>query len=372
VETAEDFGLAERKCAEFLARTTSLVNHELWQKGYHVVDMKPAHIILRPRPDKSLLRDRNGQIAYALVDYELLERTREHEQAVRTANRRLYLKHMARRFEANAAGPLPAHLQATNLLGVDYIFGRAESTGGLLWVAGRDPDLFNYFLPERWRRTPKKNLSAHNDVFYTHTKDDIHLVWKISRMGESPVLTNPEANHAAAKEYGFNSPFEEFAFALELARNGVKTVYPRAIYMTGRKRETPRPDADTRRYATLAHLRTPDGEPAVREEYDYITIWGFWNGPDELLALQDGRFYQAFSARRAFADKMISKQALEELMRLKAGHLARCGFEELNPKPGHLLISFGPDMQLVLGATGKPEVRLCNFELVRRRQDAQS
>jgi hypothetical protein len=370
VETAEDFRMADRKRAEFLARTTSLVNHELWQKGYHVVDMKPAHIILRPRPDKSLLRDRNGQIAYALVDYELLERTREHEQAVRTANRRLYLQHMARRFEAGTAGPLPAHLQATSLLGVDYIFGRAESTGGLLWVAGKDPDLFNYFLPERWRRTPKKNLSAYNENFYTHTKDDIHLVWKISRMGDTPSLTNPEANQAAAKDYGFNSPFEEFAFALELARNGVKTVYPRAIYMTGRKREAPRPNSDKRRYAALAHLRTPDGEPAVREDYDYITIWGFWNGPDELLALQDGRFYQAFSAKHAFADKMISKEALEEFMRLKAERLARCGFEELNPKPGHLLISFGQDMQMVLAATGKPEVRLCNFELIRRRNNA--
>jgi len=367
VETAEDFGMADRKRAEFLARTTSLVNHELWQKGYHVVDMKPAHIILRPRPDKSLLRDRNGQIAYALVDYELLERTREHEQAVRTANRRLYLKHMARRFEADAAGPLPAHLQATNLLGVDYIFGRAESTGGLLWVAGKDPDLFNYFLPERWRRTPKKSLSAHNEIFYTRTKDDINLVWKISRMGETPLLTNPEADKAAATNHGFNSPFEEFAYALELTRDGIKTVYPRAIYMTGRKREAPRPNADQRRYTALAHLRTPDGEPAVREDYDYITIWGYWNGPDELLALQDGQFYQAFNAKHAFAEKMISQQALEELMRLKAERLGRCGYEDLNPKPAHLLISFGPDMQLVLGATGKPEVRLCNFELIRRR-----
>jgi hypothetical protein len=365
VETAEDFGMADRKRAEFLARTTSLVNHELWQKGYHVVDMKPAHIILRPRPDKSLLRDRNGQIAYALVDYELLERTREHEQAVRTANRRLYLKHMARRFEADTAGPLPAHLQATNLLGVDYIFGRAESTGGLLWVAGKDPDLFNYFLPERWRRTPKKSLSAHNEIFYTRTKDDINLVWKISRMGETPLLTNPEADKASATNHGFNSPFEEFADALELTRNGIKTVYPRAIYMTGRKRETPRPNADQRRYTALAHLRTPDGEPAVREDYDYITIWGYWNGPDELLAAQDGQFYQAFNAKQAFAEKMISKQALEELMLTKADRLARCGFEDLNPKPAHLLISFGPDMQLVLGATGKPEVRLCNFELLR-------
>ena len=372
VETAEDFGLTDRKRVEFLARTTSLLNHELWQKGYHVVDMKPAHIILRPRPDKSLLRDRNGQIAYALVDYELLERTREHEQAVRTANRQLYLKHMARRFEANTAGPVPAHLQAINLLGVDYIFGRAESTGGLLWVAGKDPDLFNYFLPERWRRTPKKNLSAKNEIFYTRTKDDINLVWKISRMGEPPRLTNPEASLADVKGYGFNSPFEEFAFALELARNGVKTVYPRAIYMTGRKRESPRPNADTRRYAALAHLRTPDGEPVVREDYDYITIWGFWNGPDELLAVQDGHFYQAFNAKHAFAEKMISKELLDELMRLKAERLARCGFEDLNPKPDHLLISFGPDMRLVVATTGKPEGRLCNFELIRRRQNAQS
>jgi hypothetical protein len=63
---------------------------------------------------------------------------------------------------------------------------------------------------------------------------------------------------------------------------------------------------------------------------------------------------------------MISKQALEELMRLKVRRLARCGFEDLNPKPDHLLVSFGPDMQLVLATTGKPEVRLCNFELVRR------
>src|ERR1019366_6114898 len=237
VETAEDFGLADRKRAEFLARTTSLVNHELWQKGYHVVDMKPAHIILRPRPDKSLLRDHNGQIAYALVDYELLERTREHEQAVRTSNRQLYLKHMARRFETDTAGPMPAHLRATNVLGVDYVFGRAESTGGLLWVVGKDPDLFNYFLPERWRRTPKKRLSARNQIFHTRTKDNINLVWKVSRMGDAPRLSHPGDHPEEARTYGFNSPFEKFAFALELGRHAVRTVYPRAIYMTGRPRD---------------------------------------------------------------------------------------------------------------------------------------
>ena len=259
VDTAEKFGLEGRAQAEFLARVTSLVTHELWQKGFRVVDMKPAHIILRPQPDQTLLRDRNDQFAYALVDYELLERTPEHEQAVRSVNRQLYLKHMARRFDTDAANPMPAHLRATNVLGVDYIFGRAESTGGLLWVVGKDPDLFNYFLPERWRRTPKKKLSARNQIFHTRTKDNINLVWKVSRMGDSPWLKNPDAHKEAARAYGFNSPFEEFAFAFEMSRHGVRTVYPRAIYMTGRPRGSARPVSDERRFAALADFLTPDG-----------------------------------------------------------------------------------------------------------------
>jgi len=367
VETAEFFHLDGRRRSEFLALATSLVTHELWQKGYRVVDMKPEHVILRPGPKRTLLRDRNGQFVYALVDYELLERTPEHEQAVRTANRQLYLTHMARRFEANVAQPLPAHLRATNILGVDYICGRAESTGGMLWVVGKDPDLFNYFLPERWRRTPKRELSPRNQIFQTRTKDNIYLVWKVSRMGDPPPrLTNPRANKPAAREYGFNSPFEEFAFALELSRNGVKTVYPRAIYMTGRKREQARQAADNRRYSTLAHLRTPEGDPLVRKEYDYITIWGFWNGPDEWLAVADGSFYHAVNAKKAYADKLISKQLLSQLVQLKTEKLARCGFEDLNPKPDHLLLSFDPAQKLVVDSLGKPEARLCNFELVRR------
>jgi len=367
VQTAEKFGFEGRAQAEFLARVTSLVTHELWQKGYRVVDMKPAHIILRPQPDRFLLRDHNDQFAYALVDYELLERTPEHEQAVRGVNRQLYLKHMARRFETDTVKPMPAHLRATNVLGVDYIFGRAESTGGLLWVAGKDPDLFNYFLPERWRRTPKKKLSARNQIFYTCTKDNIHLVWKVSRMGDSPWLKNPEVHKGKARTYGFNSPFEEFAFALEMSRKGMWTVYPRAIYMTGHRRRHARQVSDERRYAALGEFQTPDGEPVARKEYDYITIWGFWNGPDELLAAQDGKFYQACNVKRAFTNKLISEQMLTELNQMVAHRLEQCGFEDLNPKPDHLLISFDSEQKLVLDTMGKPDLRLCNFELLRRK-----
>ena len=369
VEAAEHYNLQEQERAEFLARVTCLATHELWQKGYHVVDMKPQHIILRPDRNKSLLRDRNGQLVYALIDYELLERTPEHEQSVRSANRQIYLKHMARRFEVDDAKPLPAHLRATNLMGVDYIFGRAESTGGLLWVVGKDPDLFNYFLPERWRRTPKKKLSVHNQVFKTSTKDNINLVWRVSRMGDPAWLTGPKSNPNAVHEYGFNSPFEEFAFALALSRQGVRTIYPRAIYMTGSKSEAGEQPADERRFTTLANLLTPEGEPAIRKGCNYITIWGYWNGPDELLAAQDVGHYTAINAKRACANKLISPKVMSELVRAKSAKLAQCGLEDLNLKPDHLLISFDPNQKLVLDSAGKPEVRLCNFELVRQQSN---
>ena len=364
VETADYWRLDTQRRKGFLSQTNSLVIHELAQKGYRVVDMKPQHIILRPRKDRALLRDRHRQIVYALVDYELLQRTPEHEQSVRHASRQFYLWHMARRFDSGRAGPLPSHLAAVNLLGVDYVFGQAESTGGWLWVVGKDPDLFNYFLPERWRRTPKKGLSTRNHVFFTRTKDSVNLVWKVSRMGELPCLAKTSA-HRAALAHGFNSPFEEFALALELTRAGVRTVYPRAIYMTGSQRGEPLGPADDRRYRTLAHLRAPGGEPVLRPDRDYITVWGFWNGPDELLAADDSRHYVAMNARQAQQRNLIQAATVKELLATKTRRLRRNGIEDLNPKPDHLLVSFDAEGELLLDAEGKPDIRLCNFELVR-------
>jgi hypothetical protein len=370
-EVADSWGLAGEIREMLLARATSLVMHELELKGYRVVDMKPAHVIVRLQPDGSLLRDRNGQVVYALVDYELLERTPEHEQAVRSAHRQRYLQHMAKRFEVTSSKPLPAHLKSTTVLGVDYIFGHAESTGGALWVAGKDPDLFTYFLPERWRRTPKESLSVMNQVFKTRTKDNINLVWRVSRLGDTPWLSAGGDQLRAVLEHGYNSPFEEFAYALEMSRAGVRTIYPRAIYMTGHKAGAARSIADHRRYGQLADLRTPDGEAAVSEDHEYITIWGFWNGPDELLALHDGQYYRGIDAEQACQQGLISEETLQDLLTRIRGRLQRAGFEHLNLNPAHLLISLSPANQMATDTVGKPEVRLCNFELVRRLPSAE-
>ncbi len=360
-------GLSSELRAELYERATDRATRELEQKGYRVADMKAAHVIVRQREDGSLLRQPNGELVYALVDYELLERTPEHEQVVRGVHRRHYLSHMARRFEVVPDKPLPLHLRATNVMGVDYIFGHAESTGGLLWVVGRDPDLFNYFLPERWRRTPKELLSSTNQVFRTRTKDNINLVWRVSRVGDTPWLNENAERARDILDHGFNSPFEEFAYALELSRVGVGTIYPRAIYMTGHKGNVSRIIADHRRYDQLADLRTPDGLPAMSKEHDYITIWGFWNGTDEVLAAHDGQFYHGVDVARAQVGGMISEESAVSVLGCARERLDAAGFEDLNLKPDHLLLSFTPENQLVTRQAGKPDFRLCNFELMRRK-----
>jgi hypothetical protein len=77
VEVADALRLPHDSRETFLAQTTRRAIHDLEQHGFRMLDIKPEHIVVRVRPDGSLLRRRSGQLAYALVDYELLERVRE-------------------------------------------------------------------------------------------------------------------------------------------------------------------------------------------------------------------------------------------------------------------------------------------------------
>lgn len=65
-----------------LLALTHRVTGELADKGFRVLDNKPQHFILRPRANGALLR-RDGQLVYALVDFELLERLPAYEQFLR-------------------------------------------------------------------------------------------------------------------------------------------------------------------------------------------------------------------------------------------------------------------------------------------------
>ena len=339
-------------------------NREMNRKGFLVRDSKAHHVIVRPRPARGPARDRSGAILYALVDFELLQRTPQREQAMRAAKRQVYLVKQARRFES--AEDLPGGLTQVTIMGVQYVYGQVGSTGGRLWVVGRDPALFEYFLPEKWRKTQRTQLSASHRTYHTITKDAIHLVWRVSHVGGRPRVDAPAVDERAVRDHGYNSPFEEIALSMELTRSGMETTYPRAVYMTGQKSGGSADVEDDSRYRSHEALRTPEGDPILDRHHDHILIWGYWNGPDEVLAAKDEQIYQGIDASAALREGRITEDEYTRVMESTHRRLGDVGIEDLNPTGSHVLLSLDRSGRLVAGPDGMPTVRICNFELLRR------
>jgi hypothetical protein len=355
------------KRADEMRRLTLKAKAGLERNGFLVVDHKPAHLILRWRGDGTLLRDRDGDYAYALIDFELLQRTPDHEQETQSSRRALYLRHQRDRFASPTTFKHPSHLKPMRIHEVDYVWGRADSTHGMLWVVGHDPDLFDYFMPERWRRTPSKRLSATNESYYTLTKDRINLVWKFSRVGEQADANSAGRCKGEVMAHGYNSPFEEVSIALALKAKGLDTTYPRAIYMSGL--ESARAELyapDDRRYKAQQKMLAPDGHPVLRAGHNYMTIWGFWNGLDEILASKDQAYCRGVNLQEATQNGIITAREAKQLLQREQRKLAAAGYRDLLPKPTHYLLSLRHSGSVVLGADNKPTVRICNFALMRK------
>ena len=74
VEASQVMGMTGETTKKFLAETTLRAVNDLKEHGFRMLDIKPEHVVLRVLSKDSLLRCRTGEPAYALVDYELLER----------------------------------------------------------------------------------------------------------------------------------------------------------------------------------------------------------------------------------------------------------------------------------------------------------
>lgn len=341
------------------------VNGDLEQKGFMVADNKPTHIILRTR-DGQNVKKRDGNLLYGLIDYELLQRTPPHEEVVKKSQRSRYLNLQKTRFSPPSKVTFPLDLKPTQVLGVHYVFGRSESTGGTLWVVGKDPELFNYFLPEKWRYK-QVNLSHRRQTYYVQSKDRIHLVWEVSRLGEMPE-ERPEnsVNYEQLIRFGFNSPFEEVAYALELKQRGIPTTYPRAIYMTGQESPLPNCIIDENRFEHLRNVLTPDGKPVLRLDRDYILIWGYWRGLEDHQAPEERGYWTPIDVTRAAAKGLIRQQELPEIIEQQRQRLAAVGYEDMTLSGEHILLSYIPEGAIKRGSDGNYELRQCNFEMLRK------
>jgi hypothetical protein len=348
-----------------IAELTLRAEHEMRVLGFEVADRKPHHIIVQVNGDHSLGKKEDNQVCYGVVDYELLHYTAEGERDFTRGRRKEYLTRQAERFTTKDL-VFPPNLFPVNIMGVDYVYGHTESSGGAAWVVGRDPSLFDYFLPERWRRTPKTQISESQAMYHTVTKDNINLVWVYSNCGVAPNMDPYYQAEEKVLKHGYNSPFEEIALAMILNDRGILTTYPRAVYMTGHETNISKDIIDNSRFISHAGILTPDGYPTLREGRAYITIWGYFNGPDEMLAVEDGNYYTGITALHAYKRGLITMQLYAGLLDETRERLAQVGYEDINLRGSHIMLSFDKAGRLVGKGPDNPEVRVSNFEFIRK------
>ena len=257
---------------------TPRVIEDLRCRGFRVLDNKPKHFILRRRGNGSMLRDRDGRLAYGLVDFELLQRTEEHHKRFKATQSERYSSLQLPRGESATASP-PSRLRLVTVFGINYVFGTAPD-GGRLWVVGRNPALFDYFVPDRWRRTTRAKLSSHKEVYRTRTRDNVLLVYRRSRVGTRPRVDPLLESGQRIREHGINSPFEECAIAERLRQMGIPTTFPRAIHRTGHHSTRSVFLRDDRRFHDHAGILTPEEtpQPILAPDYDYYTLWDCFRG----------------------------------------------------------------------------------------------
>ncbi len=418
--------LGDREFAAITPRVTG----DMAAKGFRVIDNKPKHYILRPRADgRGLLRDRTGELAYGLVDFEFLQRTQERERAHASAQRGRFWSLRTRRPGDVAPS---ADARTVRVFETDWLFSPL-SDGGKLWVRGADPGLFDYFMPDRWRRTPRVKLSETSQTFRTRTRDGLHVIYRLSRCGLRPHADPLTDRGRRIREHGYNSAFEEAAIAELLPPLGIPTVVPQAIYRTAHETTQAPHLRDPRRFASHAHLLTPEDppEPMLSPRHDYYTIWVAFRGQlpprgpsadadrgiidleraveDQLLSAEESAAALESARRRlvrrglpaqglaaedlvvrldphggvartpggevamllgidlltAYEFGLLGEEAYRELLLRSDERLRAADHEKLDPTGRHLLLTMDPDGRFERDAAGWVRTVLASFALVR-------
>jgi hypothetical protein len=113
----------------------------------------------------------------------------------------------------------------------------------------------------------------------------------------------------------------------------------------------------------------PDGAPVLQRERNYITIWGYWNGTDEVVAGEERHraHCRGINGAQALAEGRIDAAQLEAATAKMAQLLAAAGVESSGLLATHYLLTLSPDDEWLRDPDGTLAVRLCNFEFLRRR-----
>jgi len=198
-------------------------------------------------------------------------------------------------------------------------------------------------------------------VFYTVTKDNIHLVWETSRVGEFPADSKFRPDEIAKiRHHGINSPFEEAAISQDLNSRGIHAVYVRAIYVTGSLKVEM--SVDPRRYRSHQDIVDIDGNPVLAAEHNYITIRGYYNGPDEWVPENEDQLLKPVDLVKAVHRNLINKKQSRDYLDMVIARLEKAGYDGSLLKANDLLLAVNARGEIVKDRSGEPDLIICNFE----------
>jgi hypothetical protein len=182
------------------------------------------------------------------------------------------------------------------------------------------------------------------------------LVWEDSWVGHAPQAQEGFDNEAIGR-LGFNSPFEEFSIAESLRKSGVRTVHPRAIYAqtasAGDAHVT-----DMGRFRSHAGIISPDGEPLLRTDHRYVTLWGYWTGVDYAELRERPNDNQFFDLMWAFKRGYLGDTEYRGLYDASSKRFESIGIDRDRISPERLICMFSADGKPMTDDRGKVEVTM--------------
>ncbi len=349
---------AGRLSIEEAERKSKAVARMMDDAGYAVTDHKMSHLISNIPADKAAFED------FTVIDFELLHRTAKHEYTIRKLRRQRYFE--LRLQESRAGSTAKPQPKVTTVFGLPYLEAEAGSSGGRLWVAGTTEELIDYFIPEKWQTTPRQRLSRSGGTYLTTTKDNIKLVVKESRVGDRPVYDPLLEKGDDAVCFGYNSPFEEAAVSAAMEKAGLPATRLLAIYLMNQVYSVADYRKDMSRYDSHSTFSGTDGEPVLREDRQYLTLWQYWQGSSMDMLMYPRGLYEPVNLLMAYHRGIIDRKAYESILRFTEFKLSTKGFHDLAGKSTHIITLLNREGVLTRDETGMPLYRYCNFALMKK------
>jgi hypothetical protein len=105
------------------------------------------------------------------------------------------------------------------------------------------------------------------------------------------------------------------------------------------------------------------GEPLLREDRNFISIRGFFNGTDSWVA-GEGELLKPMNLVQAGAEGVISGESAVFLREQVIERLGRIGVDGCLLEADDLIVSLDSKNNIIMTKEALSEVRICNFELL--------